>query len=168
MDQDVALKFLALGQTGGTPTCSRFVSEVAMAREVAHPNVVKVYDIGQLADGEVFLSMEFIDGEDLASLLRAPADSRVKRRVQIARELCAGLGAAHDHGVLHRDLKPSNIVIDARRPRAYRRFRHRGFRSHRRGRDSFGRDARLHGPRIVSPQATLETKRPLCAGAGAV
>ena len=50
-----------------------------MAREVAHPNVVKVYDIGQLADGEVFLSMEFIDGEDLASLLRAPADSRVKR-----------------------------------------------------------------------------------------
>jgi serine/threonine-protein kinase len=112
MDQDVALKFLALGQTGGDPTQSRFVSEVAMAREVAHPNVVRVYDIGQLADGEVFLSMEYIDGEDLASLLRRSGRLSREKTVQIARELCAGLGAAHAHGVLHRDLKPSNIVID--------------------------------------------------------
>ena len=112
MDQDVALKFLALGKGGGDPACSRFVSEVAMAREVAHPNVVRVYDIGQLADGEVFLSMEFIDGEDLASLLRRAGRLSREKTVQIARELCAGLGAAHDHGVLHRDLKPSNIVID--------------------------------------------------------
>jgi serine/threonine-protein kinase len=113
MDQDVALKFLALGQAGGTPTCSRFVSEVAMAREVAHPNVVKVYDVGQLADGEVFLSMEFIDGQDLASLLRRAGRLSREKSLQIARELCAGLGAAHEHGVLHRDLKPSNIVIDS-------------------------------------------------------
>ncbi len=83
-----------------------------MARKVAHPSVVKVYDIGQLADGEVFLSMEFIDGEDLASLLRRAGRLSRERTVQIAGELCAGLGAAHDHGVLHRDLKPSNIVID--------------------------------------------------------
>lgn len=112
MNQDVALKFLALGQTGGDPTRSSFVSEVAMAREVAHPNVVRVYDIGQLADGEVFISMEFIDGEDLASLLRRAGRLSREKTVQIARELCAGLGAAHDHGVLHRDLKPANIVID--------------------------------------------------------
>ncbi len=118
MDQDVALKFLAShgymgpGQCGGNPADSRFVSEVAMAREVSHPNVVRVYDIGQLADGEVFLSMEFIDGEDLASLLRRAGRLSPEKTVQIARELCAGLGAAHDHGVLHRDLKPSNIVID--------------------------------------------------------
>jgi serine/threonine-protein kinase len=112
MGQDVALKFLALGQTGGKPTCSRFVSEVATAREVAHPNVVRVYDIGQLADGEVFISMEFIDGENLASLLQRAGRLSPAKTVQIARELCAGLGAAHDHGVLHRDLKPSNIVID--------------------------------------------------------
>ncbi len=112
MDQDVALKFLARGPGGGDPACSRFVSEVATAREVAHPNVVKVYDIGQLADGEVFISMEFIDGEDLASLLRAHGRLSPEKTVQIARELCAGLGASHDHGVLHRDLKPSNIMID--------------------------------------------------------
>ena len=112
MNQDVALKFLALAQTGGDPTRSSLISEVAMAREVAHPNVVKVYDIGQLADGEVFISMEFIDGEDLASLLRRAGRLSRERTVQIARELCAGLGAAHDHGVLHRDLKPANIVID--------------------------------------------------------
>ena len=112
MDQDVALKFLAFGQTEGDPTRSRFVSEVAMAREVAHPNVVKVYDIGQLADGEVFISMEFVDGEDLASLLRRAGRLSREKSVQIARELCAGLGAAHDHNVLHRDLKPANILID--------------------------------------------------------
>ncbi len=112
MDQDVALKFLALGQAGGDPARSRFVSEVAMAREVSHPNVVRVYDIGQLGDGEVFLSMEFINGEDLASLLRRAGRLSREKTVQIARELCAGLGAAHDHGVLHRDLKPSNIVVD--------------------------------------------------------
>ena len=112
MDQDVALKFLVLGKTGGDPTCSRFVSEVATAREVAHPNVVRVYDIGQLADGEVFISMEFVDGENLASLLQRAGRLSPERTVQIARELCAGLGAAHDHGVLHRDLKPSNIMID--------------------------------------------------------
>jgi serine/threonine protein kinase len=112
MDQDVALKFLALGQTGGDPTSSSLVSEVSMARQVVHPNVVRVYDIGQLADGEVFLSMEFIDGEDLASLLRRAGRLSREKTVQIARELCAGLGAAHDHGVLHRDLKPANIVVD--------------------------------------------------------
>jgi serine/threonine-protein kinase len=112
MDQDVALKFLARGQSGGDPACSRFVSEVAMAREVAHPNVVRVYDVGQLAGGEVFLSMEFIDGEDLALLLRRVGRLSPEKTAQIARELCAGLGAAHDHGVLHRDLKPSNILID--------------------------------------------------------
>jgi serine/threonine-protein kinase len=112
MNRDVALKFLALGRTGGDPTRSSFVSEVAMAREVSHPNVVKVYEIGQLADGEVFLSMEFVDGEDLASLLRRAGRLSHERTMQIARELCAGLGAAHDHGVLHRDLKPANIVID--------------------------------------------------------
>ena len=112
MGQDVALKFLALGQAAGDPARSRFVSEVAMAREVAHPNVVRVYNVGQLAGGEVFLSMEFIDGEDLDSLLRRAGRLSSEKTVQIARELCAGLGAAHDHGVLHRDLKPSNIVID--------------------------------------------------------
>ena len=112
MDQDVALKFLAAEPTGGDPARSRLVSEVEMARKVAHPNVVKVYDIGQLEDGEAFLSMEFIDGEDLASLLRRSGRLSHERTVQIAGELCAGLGAMHDHDVLHRDLKPSNIVID--------------------------------------------------------
>jgi serine/threonine-protein kinase len=112
MNQDVALKFLALGQSSGTPTRGRLVSEVAMAHEVTHPNVVRVYAIGQLADGEVFISMEFVDGEDLASLLQRAGRLSREKTVQIARELCAGLGAAHNHGVLHRDLKPANIVID--------------------------------------------------------
>ena len=123
-----ALKFVALGQADGDPARSRFVSEVAMAREVAHPNVVQVYDIGQLAGGEVFLSMEFIDGEDLASFLHNTGRLYVEKdRADRPRTFLTGWPPRIDHGVLHRDLKPSNIVIDERRSRTYRRFRHRGF-----------------------------------------
>jgi serine/threonine protein kinase len=151
-DQDVALKFLALGQTADDAMRSRFVSEVTMAREVTHPNVVRVHDIGQLADGEVFISMEFIDGEDLASLLQRAGRLSCEKTVQIARELCAGLGAAHDHGVLHRDLKPSNIVIDADGHVHIADFGIAAFVPTAGQIPWPGR--RFHGPRIVSPQAT--------------
>ena len=84
-----------------------------MARLVSHPNVCRVYDIGEV-EGMPFISMEYVDGEDLASLLtrigRLPAD----KAVETARKLCAGLAAAHDRGVIHRDLKPQNIMINKR------------------------------------------------------
>ena len=84
-----------------------------MARKVTHPNVMRVYDISE-AEGEVFISMEYVDGEDLAALLRRVGRLTGDKAIQIARQLCAGLGAAHDQGVLHRDLKPANIMIDGR------------------------------------------------------
>ena len=74
---------------------------------------MRVYDISE-AEGEVFISMEYVDGEDLASLLRRIGRLTGDKAIQIARQLCAGLGAAHDQGVLHRDLKPANIMIDGR------------------------------------------------------
>ncbi|HET9300588.1 MAG TPA: serine/threonine-protein kinase, partial [Candidatus Polarisedimenticolaceae bacterium] len=86
---------------------------VRIARTVSHPNVCRVYDVGE-ADGQHFLSMEYVDGEDLASLLRRIGHVPKEKAIQIARQLCAGLAAAHEAGVLHRDLKPANVMIDGR------------------------------------------------------
>lgn len=113
LEQQVALKFLPEGVTKGAPALARIRSEVRIARQVSHPNVCRVYDFGEI-DGQVFLSMEYVDGEDLASLLRRIGRLPVDKGVEIARKLCAGLAAAHEKGVLHRDLKPSNVMLDSR------------------------------------------------------
>src|SRR6201984_2134158 len=91
----------------------RFKNEVRIARRVSHPNVCRVYDVGEV-DGATFFSMEYVDGEDLASLLRRIGRLPPDKAVEIARELCAGLAAAHTKGVLHRDLKAANIMLDGR------------------------------------------------------
>ena len=71
-----------------------------------------MYDIGEV-DGQQYLSMEFIKGEELSSLLRRIGRLPADKAIEIARQLCAGLAAAHDRGVLHRDLKPANVMIDS-------------------------------------------------------
>ncbi len=109
----VALKFLPEALTHDTHRRQRFLNEVKLARQVAHANVCRVYDVGE-ADGHPFLSMEFVDGEDLASLLRRIGRLPGDKAVQIARQICAGLAAAHEQGILHRDLKPANVMIDGR------------------------------------------------------
>jgi serine/threonine-protein kinase len=86
---------------------------VRIARLIAHPNVCRVFDIGE-ADGHVFLSMEYIDGEDLAAVLRRMGRPTTDKAIEIARQICLGLAAAHEAGMLHRDLKPANIMIDGR------------------------------------------------------
>jgi predicted Ser/Thr protein kinase len=110
--QPVALKFLP--EAGVTERIlERFHAEVRIARQISHPNVCRVYDIGEV-DGQPFISMEYVDGEDLADLLqrigRLPAD----KALETARKICAGLAAAHDKGVIHRDLKPQNIMLNKR------------------------------------------------------
>ena len=112
LGQPVALKFLPEAMTD-EDTLERFRNEVRIARRISHPNVCRVYDIGQ-TDNQVFLSMEYVDGEDLASLLRRIGRLPHDKAVEIARKICAGLAAAHDKGVLHRDLKPANIMLDGR------------------------------------------------------
>jgi predicted Ser/Thr protein kinase len=111
--QSVALKILPEEAAANEQLLERFHNEVRIARQVSHPNVCRVYDIGE-ADGLPFISMEYVDGEDLASLLqrigRLPSD----KAIEIARKLCAGLAAAHERGVIHRDLKPQNIMLDKR------------------------------------------------------
>ncbi len=109
----VALKFLPASIAVDAVRMDRFRSEVRTTRQISHPNVCRVYDIGEF-EGRPYLSMEYVDGEDLASLLRRIGRLPQDKSVQIARQVCAGLAVAHDLGIVHRDLKPANIMLDGR------------------------------------------------------
>ena len=111
LGQPVALKFLPSDVDRDPSRLTQLHTEVRMARQVSHPNVCRVYDIDEV-DGNTFLSMEYVDGEDLASLLRRIGRFSEDRALEIARQICAGLSAAHERGVVHRDLKPANVMLD--------------------------------------------------------
>jgi Protein kinase domain len=113
LGQAVAMKFLPDEAGHDEGLLERFRNEVRMARRVSHPNVCRVYDVGEV-DSQTFFTMEYVDGEDLASLLRRIGRLPPDKALDIARQLCAGLAAAHSKGVLHRDLKPANIMLDGR------------------------------------------------------
>lgn len=113
LDQEVALKFLPVELASDPAALARFHAEVRLARQVSHPNVCRVFDIG-MADGAPFITMEYVDGEDLSSLIRRVGRFPQDKGVEIARQICAGLASAHEQGLLHRDLKPANILMDGR------------------------------------------------------
>src|SRR5262249_9570434 len=108
----VALSFRGVGAGAAGARLSQFHNELRVARQVSHKNVCRLYDLGE-ADGRRFLTMEYVDGEDLSSSLRRFGRMPPDKAVQIARQLCAGISAAHEKGVLHRDLKPANVMLDA-------------------------------------------------------
>jgi hypothetical protein len=115
----VALKFLPSALAHDHRRLQQFHNEVRLSRQISHPNVCDVYDIGD-ADGHLFLSMEYVEGRDLARILRQSASGTggsgglaEVEAVDLARQICAGLAAVHARGVLHRDLKPANIMITA-------------------------------------------------------
>src|SRR4051812_20206002 len=110
LDQPVALKFLPHG-AADPAQLAQFHNELRVARQVSHKNVCRLYDLGE-ADGRRFLTMEYVDGEDLASLLRRIGRIPHDKAIEIARQLCAGVAAAHERGVIHRDLKPANVMLD--------------------------------------------------------
>jgi hypothetical protein len=109
----VALKFLPSDAQSNEPRLKQFRDEVRLSRQIAHPNVCRVYDIAE-TEGLSFLSMEYVNGEDLRALLtrigRLPKD----KAEQVAGQMCAGLAAAHQQGVLHGDLKPANVMLDSK------------------------------------------------------
>jgi serine/threonine protein kinase len=111
LGQVVAIKFLPEALSQDPSALARFHAEVRTARQVSHPNVCRVFDIGE-ADGILFLTMEYVDGEDLASVVRRIGRLSPDKATEIARQICAGLAAAHERGVIHRDLKPANIMLD--------------------------------------------------------
>ena len=107
----VAVKFLPSDVAQDDAALARFQSEVRIARQVSHPHVCRVFDIGTV-EGRTFLTMEFVDGEDLATLLRRIGRLPAPKALELGRQICAGVAAAHEQGVLHRDLKPANIMVD--------------------------------------------------------
>jgi hypothetical protein len=111
LGQTVALKFLPEELSRDAGRLALLHNEVRAARQVSHPNVCRVHDIGG-REGQLYLSMEFVDGEDLAASLRRFGRLPEDKALDIARQLCAGLMAAHERGVLHRDLKPANVMLD--------------------------------------------------------
>ncbi len=108
LETAVALKVI---ETTSPAARERIFTEVRLARQITHPAVCRVFDIGE-SEGVIFFSMELVRGEDLAALLRRVGRLPPEKVVEIGRQLCAGLAAAHAQGVLHRDLKPANILID--------------------------------------------------------
>ena len=113
LGQTIALKFLPRAVSEDREKLALFHAEVRNARKVSHPNVCRVYDIGEV-NGYHYLSMEYVDGETLASLLKRIGRLPPDKALETSLQLCAGLAAVHDKGVLHRDLKPANVMIDGR------------------------------------------------------
>jgi hypothetical protein len=111
LGQTVALKVLPAKTGSDVAWRQRLLEEVKVARRVTHPNVCRVHDVGE-SEGRLFLSMEYVDGEDLATLLRRIGRLAGEKALEIARQIAAGLAAAHAAGVLHRDLKPANVMLD--------------------------------------------------------
>ena len=91
---------------------ARFKRELLLARQVTHPNVVRIHDLGELGDTK-YLTMAYVDGADLATVMRREGKLPVERALAIFRQITEGLAAAHAAGVVHRDLKPANVMLDA-------------------------------------------------------
>src|SRR5437660_2370373 len=111
VNQIVALKVIRPDLANSPAIIERFKQELILARQVTHRNVIRIYDLAE-ADGLKFITMEFIEGEDLRSLIHEKKKLPPEEAVEIMRQVCRALEAAHTVGVIHRDLKPQNIMRD--------------------------------------------------------
>ncbi len=111
VDRTVGLKVIRPDLAGNPAILARFKQELVLARQVTHRNIIRIYDLNE-ADGVKFITMEYIEGEDLRTILTREGKLPPKEAVNIMRQSCSGLQAAHHEGVIHRDLKPSNIMRD--------------------------------------------------------
>src|ERR1700730_17348513 len=111
LDRDVALKLIRSDIAENGLTIERFKREIQLSSTVTHKNVLRVYDLGE-ADGIKFLTMRYVKGEDLSHILKREGKLPVDRVVNLFRQICEGLGAAHEQAVIHRDLKPQNVMVD--------------------------------------------------------
>ena len=110
LDEIVALKMLKREIADSPGIVERFRREVKLARRVTHPNVARTFDLGE-HEGERFLTMEYVEGESLATRLARERQIPLAELVPIVAAICAGLEAAHAAGVVHRDLKPDNVLL---------------------------------------------------------
>src|SRR5258706_15090777 len=111
LNRVVALKVIRPDLAKDPEIVNRFKQELILARQVTHKNVIRIYDLAEF-DGIKFITMDFIDGRDLKSILRANGKFEPRRAAEIIEQVCRGLEAAHSAAVIHRDLKPQNIMVD--------------------------------------------------------
>jgi len=111
LERFVALKVIRPEFAQNADTLQRFKQELILARQVSHRNVIRIFDLGE-AGGIKFITMEYIDGRDLKSILRESGKLEPKRAAGIIEQVCRALEVAHMEGVIHRDLKPQNIMVD--------------------------------------------------------
>src|ERR1700733_1056454 len=111
LDRFVALKVIRPELASNPSILARFKQELLLAHKVTHRNVIRIYDLGE-AEGVKFITMEYIEGKDLRSLIRERTKFGPEEAVEIIRQVCVALDAAHSAGVIHRDLKPQNIMQD--------------------------------------------------------
>src|SRR3984893_18297099 len=107
----VALKVIRPELTGNVAILDRFKQELVLSHQVTHRNVIRIYDLGD-ADGMKFITMEFVEGEDLRTLIQQKKRFSPEEAVEITQQICRALEATHGVGVIHRDLKPQNIMRD--------------------------------------------------------
>ena len=107
----VALKVIRPELANQQVILNRFKQELVLARQITHKNVIRIFDLGQ-AEGIKFITMEFVEGRDLHSLLKAGRTFTLIEKVRIIQQVCRALDAAHAEGVVHRDLKPHNIMVE--------------------------------------------------------
>ncbi len=112
LDRTIAIKLLQPGLMSNPDAMQRFKQELLLASKISHKNVLRIHDLGDV-DGVKFISMAFIEGEDLHSLMKKRGRLPLERCIHIARQIAEALHAAHSEGVAHRDLKPHNILIDS-------------------------------------------------------
>ena len=112
VERVIALKVIRPDLANRPELLARFKQELLLAREVAHKNVVRIYDLHE-SDGIRFITMEFVAGRDLHSLLAERGKFPVTEAIEIIRQVCSALAAAHAEGIMHRDLKPGNIMREA-------------------------------------------------------
>jgi eukaryotic-like serine/threonine-protein kinase len=111
LERQVALKVIRADMAANPEILRRFKQELILARQITHRNVIRIFDLGQ-ADSIKFITMEYIEGEDLQALLRKKKKLDPSEAVNIIAQVCRALEAAHAEGVIHRDLKPQNVMMD--------------------------------------------------------
>jgi len=111
LDRLIALKVIRPELATDPAILLRFKQELILSRNITHKNVVRIYDLGE-ADGIRFISMEYVDGEDLRTILRRQGKFSPKEAIAVVEQVCRALDSAHSEGVIHRDLKPQNIMRD--------------------------------------------------------
>lgn len=111
LDEEMALKLLKLDIASDESMIERFRNELKLARKITHKNVCRMHDFHE-EDGTPFITMEYVSGEDLKSLIKKEGKIPEEKVFSIAKQVCEGLAEAHELGVIHRDLKPQNIMID--------------------------------------------------------